>query len=146
MAHLDGKEFERLLALPNAHLALEDTDATLIGYLLAFPSQAPYDGEEFIALVRSRAERFLYIDQVAVARHMRRTGAASALYEHVEADARRTAFAALCCEVNLEPPNPGSLAFHRQAGFERLGMLETADGRTVALLRKPLRPGAAGSR
>ncbi|MEQ8230636.1 MAG: GNAT family N-acetyltransferase [Gammaproteobacteria bacterium] len=146
VARLDHTEFDRLLELPNAHQVIEDTDGTIIGYLLAFPSKAPYDGEEFIALVLSREERFLYIDQVAVASGMRRTGAASALYDRVENHARQSAFASLCCEVNLVPPNPGSLAFHRNAGFVRLNSMETADGRTVVLLRKALGPTAAGAR
>ena len=27
----------------------------------------------------------------------------------------------LCCEVNLEPPNPGSLRFHQHIGFTEVG-------------------------
>ena len=27
----------------------------------------------------------------------------------------------LICEVNLEPPNPGSLRFHKSLGFEEAG-------------------------
>ena len=27
----------------------------------------------------------------------------------------------LCCEVNLEPPNPGSLRFHQRIGFTEVG-------------------------
>jgi hypothetical protein len=27
----------------------------------------------------------------------------------------------VCCEVNVEPPNPGSDAFHANLGFEEIG-------------------------
>ncbi len=42
----------------------------------------------------------------------------------------------LTCEVNLEPPNPASLEFHRRIGFSEVGRLNTRDGRTVALLSR----------
>ena len=30
-------------------------------------------------------------------------------------------YSMLCCEVNLEPPNPGSLRFHHRIGFTEVG-------------------------
>ncbi|MFO0589207.1 MAG: GNAT family N-acetyltransferase [Polyangiaceae bacterium] len=139
VARLDENEIGRLLHLPNSHLAAEGADHTVLGYALAFPSDAPYDGEEFHFLKRLQPEPFLYIDQVAVGATARRAGVASALYEALATYARHRRLAAMCCEVNLEPPNPGSLAFHQDAGFHRIGQLQTADGRTVVLMIKPLR-------
>jgi predicted GNAT superfamily acetyltransferase len=43
------------------------------------------------------------------------------------------------CEVNLDPPNPESLAFHARLGFARVGEQETKGGSvTVALLAAEL--------
>jgi predicted GNAT superfamily acetyltransferase len=43
------------------------------------------------------------------------------------------------CEVNLEPPNPRSLAFHDRLGFVQVGELVTKnDTITVALLASPV--------
>lgn len=136
VAQLDETEFERLLILSNCHIAIDAADGTMAGYALVIPDHAPYDGEEFGVLLRTSRRPFLYIDQVAVRAKDRRTGIASALYSAIESDARSTKMSGLCCEVNLSPPNPTSIAFHRSLGFEDLGVLETMDQRTVQLMRK----------
>jgi len=85
-----------------------------------------------------RLDRFLYVDQIAVAPGAQRQGIASALYADVERAARERGLARLTCDVNLRPPNPDSLAFHARHGFREVGRLEVSDGRFVALLVKEL--------
>jgi uncharacterized protein len=106
----------------------------VVGYLIAYGAGDAYDGEEF-AWFQRQYPTSLYIDQVAVARGGRRGGVGSALYGIATETAVARGFDALTCEVNLEPPNPVSLRFHRHLGFQEVGTLHTADGRTVALLR-----------
>jgi predicted GNAT superfamily acetyltransferase len=113
------------------------------GYLVAYASGDAYDGEEF-GWFRGRYPAFLYVDQVAVAAGGRRTGVGSALYRVAMEHARAGGLTALTCEVNLEPPNPVSLGFHRALGFREVGVLRTADGRTVALLHLDL-PATGGA-
>ena len=85
-----------------------------------------------------RYDRFAYIDRVAVAPRARRLGIAAALYRDF-ADASKPWSRMLCCEVNLLPPNPGSMAFHERLGFSRAGTLETQGGaKKVAMLVKEL--------
>ena len=139
VASLDWTELKRLTALSTEHLAIEEPSAGLAGYLLAFLSDTSYDGEEFQTFKESCTTPFIYIDQVAVGVARRRTGLASDLYQAIEAEALRRGIMALCCEVNLDPPNPGSLAFHEDRGFNRSGVLGTEDGRTVALMTKHLK-------
>src|SRR5581483_8965072 len=105
----------------------------IVAYLIAFASDSEYDGEEF-RWFQQNAEGFLYIDRIAVAGDMRRSGLGKALYAHLEQFARKQNFRQLVCEVNLKPPNPVSLAFHTNQGFKRLTTLETRDARRVALL------------
>ena len=139
VARLDSSELERLVAIPNEHLAMEGPDGRLVGYILAFRSDAPYDGEEFLTFVETSVRPFIYIDQIAVDAAMRRMGLASILDKAVEAHALSTSIADLCCEVNLNPPNPVSLAFHQDRGFNQTSVLEAEDGRTVALMAKRLK-------
>lgn len=146
VAHLDRTELERLICLQNEHLVIEGPEGELVGYLLAFPSDTPYDGEEFLILAETSRGSFIYIDQVAVDAAVRRTGAASRLYQAIESEASRRGILGLTCEVNLNPPNPGSLAFHQRTGFNQTSIMETQDGRTVALMSKQLSsPGAEAS-
>ena len=141
VAALDPAELARLAALPNEHLvAVEGEDP----YALALHREAPYAGEEFRVLRSAIAERFLYIDQVAVASGHERRGLGRALYRALERIAARHRIRVLCCEVNTRPANPASLGFHASLGFDSCGALVVADGREVRLLRRVL-PETAGA-
>ena len=136
VATLDESEFARLMVIPNHHLAAEGANQVVVGYALAFNSNAPYDGEEFGFFQQTMAQPFIYIDQVATQLEFRRTGMGSSIYDAIEKGARLSKASALCCEVNINPPNPVSFAFHRSRGFRQSGTLTTTDGRVVALLAK----------
>lgn len=138
VALLDYAELIRLASLQNAHYTVKSADNRIAGYALAFPDHAAYDGEEFQTLRRLCSRPFLYVDQVAVDPSMRRRKVAVSLYKALENEARRAAMTALCCEVNLEPPNPTSVAFHQAMGFHVVEDLETVDKRIVSLMIKRL--------
>ena len=136
VAALDEAELRRLMGMPNHHLAIESADYLVVGYALTFCSKAPYDGEEFQQFQRIFAKPFIYIDQVATRSDFRRKGMGSEIYNALESMARLGDASKLCCEVNIDPPNPGSMAFHQNRGFRQSGILTTIDGRQVALLTK----------
>jgi predicted GNAT superfamily acetyltransferase len=59
------------------------------------------------------------------------------LYQHIEQLMQESRLEyPLCCEVNLEPPNPGSLRFHQSIGFVEVGQRQSGDLYRVALLTK----------
>lgn len=83
----------------------------------------------------ARLERFLYVDRIAVAARCRGQGLGRRLYADVFAEARARDLERVTCEVNLAPPNPGSLAFHGRLGFDRMGELQHVPGeKEVAML------------
>jgi predicted GNAT superfamily acetyltransferase len=97
-----------------------------LGFVIALDERTPPHGpnhEWFLA--RERA--FVYVDRIVIAPDARGRGFARALYEDL-ADGRP-----LCCEVNLDPPNPGSLAFHERLGFRAVG--EATDPRNGKRVR-----------
>ncbi len=113
----------------------------LVAYLIGVGSEADYDGEEFLWF-SSRFPDFVYVDQVAVAREARGTGAASALYADLERFAAERGSPLLTLEINLRPENRPSLVFHERHRFSEIDRLETADGRLVSLRTKSIAPGA----
>jgi predicted GNAT superfamily acetyltransferase len=109
----------------------------IVGYLIAYLDTNVYDGEEF-NWFKQCYTHFLYVDQVAVAQSARRAGVGAQMYRLLEQRAREQRLASLTCEVNLEPANPVSLAFHTRQRFVEVGTMATSDGRTVSLRRKEL--------
>ena len=89
-------------------------------FLLVFDQGADYDSPNFLWF-RARFERFLYVDRIAVAESHRRRGLAAALYGDLFAFAAGRGDSRVVCEVNSDPPNPGSDAFHAALGFEIIG-------------------------
>ncbi len=104
--------------------------------LIALQPGRPYDSENYRWFERA-FDSFLYVDRVVVAPTLRGEGIGAALYADFEAAARVFGVARLACEVNLDPPNPGSLRFHERLGFRPAGT-QTAGGKQVQLMTRDL--------
>jgi hypothetical protein len=105
------------------------------GCLLAFDERAQYDSPNF-RWVRSRYLGFVYIDRVIVALAARRTGLGRALYEDLFAFMRAAGRGLVACEVNVDPPNAASDAFHTALGFNEVGRATLPNGKSVRYLTK----------
>ncbi len=67
------------------------------------------------------------------------SGLARALYRDFYSVARHTGHDTITCEVNIDPPNPVSDAFHAGEGFEEVGRaLNPQSGKTVRFLMRSL--------
>ena len=125
-----------------AHLVGQAFLARRIGNLdalvLAFDQDAHYDSPNFLWF-RQRYPRFVYVDRIVVASSARGRGHARALYDDLFEHAVATGHARVVCEVNTQPPNPGSDAFHAALGFVEVGAASIYDGsRTVRYLSRAL--------
>lgn len=126
-------EMAELLGAAGFTLAVR-ADETLIGFVIGMRAGAAYASENY-RFFDARSSDFLYVDRIVIDDPQRGAGIGRALYEAVFELARNEALREVTCEVNLDPPNPGSLAFHARLGFERIGEQETKGGSvTVALL------------
>lgn len=93
-----------------------------------------------------RWDQFAYVDRIALAPGARGSGLADELYDRWEDQARRAGASVVCAEVNVVPPNPRSMAFHRRRGLLPVAELAPyGDDQRVAMLEKPVEQhGAAG--
>jgi len=82
--------------------------------------------------------RHLYVDRIAVSASARGTGAGRALYEHALQLAADLGEERVTAEVNEDPPNPESMAFHDRLGFRHLLSRVSGSGKRVAMLERPL--------
>jgi len=80
---------------------------------------------------KSRYPRFVYIDRVIVAPSKRGLGLARELYRELFAEAADDGHVLVGCEVNLEPPNRASDAFHEALRFSEVGRAAIIDGKKV---------------
>ncbi len=123
--------------------------ATVIGapgrpeaFLITFDQDAGYGSPNFLWF-KARHARFAYVDRIVVAGEARGRGHARALYEDFFARARAAGHDLAACEVNLDPPNPVSHAFHAALGFEPAGEASLPNGKTVRYYVRPLGPAVA---
>jgi len=124
---------ELIQASASFQVATDEADQ-LAGFVLLLREGAAYTSLNYQWFSKTLAE-FLYVDRIVVVPEFRGLGVAQLLYDHARAIAKDQAVPWLTCEVNLEPPNPRSLAFHHRQGFEELGQQATEGGlKTVSLL------------
>jgi predicted GNAT superfamily acetyltransferase len=89
-------------------------------FMIAFAEGAVYDSPNYRWFC-ARYPRFTYVDRIVVAPHTRGRGLARALYLNLIAATAASGRPVVTCEVNLQPPNPGSDAFHAAVGFSEVG-------------------------
>ena len=85
-----------------------------------------------------RYDHFWYVDRIIISPTHRRQGIGAALYRALDADAADAGIPRICLEVNVDPPNPGSTAFHHAEGYATIDQLRHPDGHVVALMTKEL--------
>lgn len=131
---LTAEEWGALVA--GSFAATCTADATAL--LIALDQGADYRSANF-RWFQARRRRFVYVDRIAVSEHHRRQGLAARLYHDLFERALAARHDRIVCEVNLEPPNPGSDAFHEGMGFVAVGRAELQpSGKTVRYWEKLL--------
>jgi len=129
-------ELARLISIATLPLGLE-RNGRLVGFVLALGPGADYNSENY-RFFEERGVPSMYVDRIVIAESVRGSGLGQVLYAAVFDAARAHGFDDVTCEVNLDPPNPGSLAFHTRLGFRAVGEQETKGGAvTVTLLAAP---------
>jgi len=132
-----GMEEVRWFAERAPYFGVVRIDGDLAGFLIGLGPGLDYGSPNY-RFFSERHEMFGYVDRVAVSPSHQRLGVASRLYEDYAASLRGFA-PVMTCEVNIRPPNEGSMAYHENHGFVRIDAQETEGGKKlVALLEKRL--------
>jgi predicted GNAT superfamily acetyltransferase len=119
-------------------LVIDNEHGEVCAFCITFAPDAPDAGvnHQWFA---DRFESFVYLDRIAIDPTYQNLGLGVLLYQSVEQQMIDTAkHSLLCCEVNLEPPNPGSLRFHHRIGFTEVGQHSPQQNYVVSMLSKNL--------
>ena len=131
---LTETDWAGLVAEAFAAICVSDAAA----FLITFQQNANYHSPNF-KWFQERRNRFVYVDRIVVDDSQRGRGLGAHLYRVMFDRARAVGHDRIVCEVNLEPPNPGSDAFHTKMGFVEVGRTEMdPDGKRVRYYEKIL--------
>lgn len=114
-----------------------DAPDQVTAFCMVLGANADYGSLNF-KWFKERYDDFIYLDRVAISPAYRRQGLGRALYKAVDelAVSRCPGAKRLTLEVNVEPRNDASLAFHEGMGFETVGTRDTRYGTRVALMER----------
>jgi predicted GNAT superfamily acetyltransferase len=119
-------------------LAIDNEHGEVCAFCITFAPDAPDAGANH-RWFADRFESFVYLDRIAIDPTYQNLGLGVLLYQSVEQEMIDSAqHSLLCCEVNLEPPNPGSLRFHHRIGFTEVGQHSPQQNYLVSMLSKNL--------
>lgn len=112
-----------------------ETDGHVAAFVVVLGPDAGYDSDNY-RWFSGRFDDFCYLDRIVVGEQWRRRGIGRMVYDEMEQVA--AAHRRLTCEVNAEPPNHASLAFHAARGYVEVGRLEHGGGKVTTMLSKEL--------
>ena len=111
-------------------------DDEVLGFVVGFAPGSGYASPNY-RYFEDRGTDHLYVDRIVVAESARGMRIGQTLYGRVVELAIEQGRDEVTCEVNVVPPNPGSMAFHARMGFSEVARQDNGYA-TVALLARPL--------
>jgi len=132
---LDAARFAALFAVSDLKQVAE-LDGEVVGFVLAIADDKPFENHNYRWFTRwftERVEHFIYIDRVIVSPACRGQGVGREFYAAVFDAACQSGITKVCAEMDLEPPNRGSLQFHRKLGFIEIGTRTAASGKRLSM-------------
>jgi uncharacterized protein len=104
-----------------------EVDGVVSAFLLGFSPGSTYDSVNYLWFAR-RFEHFLYVDRIVVSNTAQGQGLGAMLYKDFFAFAKLIQMPRVTAEFDIDPPNPGSRAFHQRFGFREIGTQAVAGG------------------
>ncbi len=115
-----------------------EVDGDIVGFCLVMTSGSRYDSVNY-RWFTERYDDFMYLDRVAFDAGAQGRGFGTLLYAEVDRLMAERGESQLALEVNADPPNVPSLAFHARRGFVEVGQQDTPYGIRVSMQMRPVR-------
>lgn len=109
-------------------------DSSVLGFCLVFEKGADYDSVNY-RWFENHYDKFLYVDRLVIDLPARGRGLGKLFYDEIFKYARDNNIPAVVAEIDIAPPNPISLEFHKGFGFSEVGKQEVGDEKKVVSLQ-----------
>ena len=133
LSPLNMEKLEHLVSQSEV-LEVVEVDGEVEAFILTIIEGKDYDSVNYLWFAE-RYERFLYIDRVVVSVKMHGKGLGGMLYKSIFEYAKQKEIPFVTAEIDINPPNPGSLRFHEKNGFSDVGKQTVADGKKIVSLQ-----------
>lgn len=97
-----------------------EVDGELAAFLITVRENKPYGSVNYKWFL-DNYEEFLYIDRVVVSQKYQHIGIGKLIYDYVIKYAKDNNVKRITAEIDIQPPNPISLMFHKTFGFKEVG-------------------------
>ncbi len=131
-------DLEYFVRVAHSFLVIDAPDDAIAGFMIGLGPGVDYDSSNY-GWFSDRYESFVYVDRIVVAESGRGMGVGTLLYDEFARRGGADGREVMLAEVNIEPRNDVSLAFHDARGFVSVGEQDTEGGaKRVTMLAKPL--------
>lgn len=135
LAPMDEGKLHEIHAVADRFDVVE-VDGELVGFVITVRPGTDYDSANYRWYAEHLGHEYYYLDRVVMTEDTRGRGLGSQVYDALEA--RAAAFGRLALEVNIDPPNKPSLAFHTARGYQPVGEVTDEAGHRRVMLVKEL--------
>jgi predicted GNAT superfamily acetyltransferase len=132
---MDAQDYREIVGWAH-RILIAEADGQPAGFMILIRPGSEYPSLNY-AWFEAKYDRHLYADRIAVSEAARGLGVGRALYDEALRIALANNDQRITCEVNVDPPNPESMAFHTRLGFRHLLDRPWKD-KVVAMLERPV--------
>ena len=101
-------------------------NSNIIGFLIALTPGKDYQSPNY-KWFEKQYSQFMYVDRIVIDPAFQGQGLGWGFYDDLKIFSHGFA-PIMTCEVNMIPPNKGSILFHEKYGFEQVGTQKTEGG------------------
>ena len=101
-------------------------NSNIIGFLIALTPGKDYQSPNY-KWFEKQYSQFMYVDRIVIDPAFQGQGLGWGFYDDLKIFSHGFA-PIMTCEVNMIPPNKGSILFHEKYGFEKVGTQKTKGG------------------
>jgi predicted GNAT superfamily acetyltransferase len=135
LAPMDEAKLREIHALADRFDVVE-LDGEFVGFVITIRPGSGYWSDNYQWYADRYGEDFYYLDRVVMHEKARGHGLGSQVYDALEE--RAAPYGRLALEVNIDPPNEPSLAFHRSRGYLPVGEVTDSVGHRRVMMVKEL--------